>query len=332
VPNSETNLPNQKIVVITPMRNEDWILRPFLTACSAFADYIIVGDHNSNDNSLKICEDFPKVKVIQANFSDFSERDRRNQLLLEAREFGSNNLIFSLDADEFMSENPLITGQIDRMLEFPVGTQFRMDFFNLDKDLKHGWSVKLDPNAFIDDGGLHKHTNDIHFPRLPKRKDAEIVELGKVSIVHLQFVDWHRMMSKHAWYQAWERVNFPKKSAVDIYRRYHHMFVVPARNKMPMPSTWLEHLCEVGIDLGKLAEPKKQYWWDAETRKLIKSYGPEHFRNVDLSGFFRETGPRATSAFWKYVTTTQPYTGGAKYSPIRLAIRFADMILGKFWL
>ncbi len=319
----------RKVVVITPMRNEDWILKPFLTACSAFADHIIIGDHNSTDSSLEICAGFSKVKVVPANYSDFSERQRRNQLLVEARSYGSNNLIFSLDADEFLSENPLRTGLLASMLEFPIGTQFRMKFFNLDKDLKSGWSVKLDPNAFIDDGSLHQHTEDIHFPRLPKTREGSIVELDQVSLIHLQFIDWHRMMSKHAWYQAWERVNFPEKTAVAIYRRYHHMFVVPAKRKKALPTEWRKQLAEAGIDLHELSTPRNEYWWDVETRSLVETFGREHFKNIDLSGYYRESQSQADSIFWRYVTKTQPFTGGGKYSPIRLAIRLSDLILCK---
>ena len=48
-------LEKPKLIVITPVKNESWILEKFLTFTSLWADYIIIADQNSTDNSI---EDF----------------------------------------------------------------------------------------------------------------------------------------------------------------------------------------------------------------------------------------------------------------------------------
>ena len=41
-----------KIIVVTPIKNEDWILDRFLSVTSQFADLIIIADQNSTDKSM----------------------------------------------------------------------------------------------------------------------------------------------------------------------------------------------------------------------------------------------------------------------------------------
>ena len=52
------------IIVITPVRNEAWVLRAFLEATSLWADYIIIADQMSTDGSREIAKKYPKVVLI----------------------------------------------------------------------------------------------------------------------------------------------------------------------------------------------------------------------------------------------------------------------------
>mgnify|MGYP000249071316 CR=1 FL=1 len=75
-----------KIVVITPVKNEAWILERFLSVTSQFADYIIVADQNSTDSSVAICKKFPKVILIENKSGQFNEAERQLLLIQTARE------------------------------------------------------------------------------------------------------------------------------------------------------------------------------------------------------------------------------------------------------
>src|SRR2546425_10654486 len=77
-----------RVVVVTPVRNEAWILERFLSVTSRFADHIIVADQRSSDDSRAICSRYPKVTVIDNPTDEFNERDRQLLLLRQARALG----------------------------------------------------------------------------------------------------------------------------------------------------------------------------------------------------------------------------------------------------
>jgi glycosyltransferase involved in cell wall biosynthesis len=62
-----------KIVVLTPIKNEEWILERFLSVTSQFADLIIIADQNSTDSSRNICQKYPKVKLIENKSDQYDE-------------------------------------------------------------------------------------------------------------------------------------------------------------------------------------------------------------------------------------------------------------------
>jgi glycosyltransferase involved in cell wall biosynthesis len=100
------------------VKNEEWILPSFLAAVSEYADHIILGDHFSTDRSVEIAKAFDKVSVVNSTESDFSEATRRNQLLSCAREFGQENVILSIDADERVT--PVLKQELIDVLAAPT--------------------------------------------------------------------------------------------------------------------------------------------------------------------------------------------------------------------
>src|SRR3989454_11615746 len=95
-----------RIVVVTPVRNEAWILERFLSVTSRFADHIIVADQRSSDDSRAICSRYPKVTVIDNPTDEFNERDRQLLLLRQARALvPPPRGILALEADEILPAN-----------------------------------------------------------------------------------------------------------------------------------------------------------------------------------------------------------------------------------
>jgi glycosyltransferase involved in cell wall biosynthesis len=66
--------------------------------CLDFVDEIVIVDSFSNDKTIEILKKYPKVKVIQNKFQDFTSQ--RNIALQNA----TNNWILFLDADERITE------------------------------------------------------------------------------------------------------------------------------------------------------------------------------------------------------------------------------------
>lgn len=257
-------------MVICPVKDESWILDKFLTAVSLFADHIVVLDHNSTDASREIASRFAKVDLIEYLGTDFDENARRRLLLERARDFGKGNVIFALDADEFLTLN-VLSGEIQEKIQSaPVGTRFRVPLANLRPGLEELWTEKMDPVALVDDGSNFDHDSKIHFPRLPVGKKSKIVDLPNVFLMHLQYADWRRMRSKRRWYMAWERMNYPAKSALRILRRYSHMDVVHTSQTDVVPADWLAEYKKHGVALSELSQALGGYRWDAIVRQWIQ--------------------------------------------------------------
>lgn len=320
-----------KIVVILPVKNESWILGEFLTAASEYADHIIVGDHHSTDDSGLIVSKFPKAILVTAKTKEFSERERREQLLAEARKFGGNNLIISLDADEFLSPDAVTSGLLQNLKNLEPGTHIRFPFFNALPGFEKGWIATIDPVAFIDDGARHPDGLKIHFPRLPRSDTSKILDLEwPNAVIHLQYLDWARMESKHRWYQAWERINFPGKSPLAIFRRYHHMYSMPSKRMVNIPSNWDLSFKEANIDFAAATLASTKYWWDQEVSVLVESHGANFFRYTEVG--LKERLPTISERlFFAYSQSTQKYANLSKWSPLRLTIKLIDISLQYFW-
>ena len=256
-------------MVICPVKDESWVLDEFLTAASLFADHIVVLDHNSTDNSREIAASFPKVDLIEYSKDDFDENARRRLLLDRARQFGEGNVIFALDADEFLTLE-LLTDSIQEIIHSaPEGTRFRVPLANLRPGFEQFWTERMDPIGLVDDGSTFDHDAKIHFPRLPVRKQSKIVDLPKLFLMHLQYVDWNRMLSKRRWYMVWELINYPKKSPLRIIRRYSHMNVIHSSQDSPIPVNWLTDYKARGIDLRELSISSSRYRWDSVVREWV---------------------------------------------------------------
>lgn len=326
---------DRRIIVITPIKNESWILKEFLSAASLYADHIIISDHSSTDNSIQIADTFPKATVIKTKFEKFAESERRDELLIAARQYGVNNLILSIDADEFLTPTLFTSGSLEQLKSQPIGTRFHVPLWNVRPGFDKYWSPGLTPIGFIDDGSNHPGKDAIHFPRIPQKKDAPSLELSKGGLLHLQFIQWDRMMSKHRWYKVWETINFPNKSAVEIFRRYDHMNILPKSALLELDPRHIDEYKEMGVNLKSLENAEKVFWWDAEVKKLVAKHGIKLFRFLDLKGLFTIAPIRVSISmvfFRMYLFITSPLHRYSYLLPLRLALIVLDKAFGRFFV
>ena len=325
--------------MICPVKDESWILDKFLTAVSLFADHIVILDHQSTDNSGEIASRFAKVRLIEYLGPNFDENARRRLLLERARDFGQGNVIFALDADEFLTLN-VISGEIQEKLQSaPSGTRFRVPLANLRPGLEEFWKEKMGPVALVDDGSNFDHDSEIHFPRLPASKKSRIVDLPNVFLMHLQYADWNRMLSKRRWYMAWERINYPAKSALRILRRYSHMDVVHTSQTDMVPADWLDDYKKNGVALSELSQALGTYRWDAIVSQWIQEgkVNDWHllFGETDLQALgFRVAGQKLkeVSQQERYLRLTAAIYSRRRYLFWRIALRIMDEIAARLVL
>lgn len=264
------------VVCLTPVRNEAWILERFLHAASVWADVIIVADQQSDDGSREIVGRFPKARLVENFATNYDEGARQRILLEAARNIPGNRFLVALDADEFLTPGAWSTEEWRATLASDPGTVVRFPWLNVTPDLKHFWrSAPPMPFGFMDDGSDHSGAW-IHSERIPARDECPQVELRETSVLHLQYTDWGRMESKHRWYQCLERLRSPRRSAIDIYRQYHHMDAVSEDQRLPLPAAWVLGYRAIGIDLAPTA-PQPPYRFDLEVLRIFEKHGTRRF-------------------------------------------------------
>lgn len=270
------------IICLTPVKNEEWILEKFLSAASLWADVIIVADQNSSDRSVEIAQSFDKVKLIHNKSESFNEPERQRLLINESRKIPGKNIVIALDADEFLSGNFTQSEDWDKIKKLPRGTviKFKWPFINNKFDKYWAGDNAVMPFGFVDDGSEHIGKK-IHSKRVPCTEESPIYEVNDFVVMHYQFTDWKRMESKHRWYQCYERVQFPEKSDLEIFRTYSHMYRVKSKDMKTVPKKWFAFYLENGVDINTV-KVSERYYWDAEVDKMLSINGSSLFKNIDL--------------------------------------------------
>jgi hypothetical protein len=269
------------IICLTPVKNEAWILERFLRCASLWADVVIVADQRSEDNSGEIARSFDKVMLVDNNSGDYNEREYRRVLLDAARRIPGPRLLVALDADEFLTANFADSAEWRGMPSAAPGTVFDFKWANVLPGVQRYWSPHATwPWAYMDDG--QPIAGDvIHSRRIPESPMKQSRIIREVKFLHYQYADWPRMVSKHRWYQCYERITHPAKRAAVIYRQYHHMDAVPAREIKPIPPEWLSGYTERHIDMFTIPPPQN-YWWDREVILMLQKHGSHTFHQIDI--------------------------------------------------
>ncbi len=270
-----------RIICLTPVKNEAWILEPFLQCTSLWADHIVIADQGSGDESRDICRKFKKVRLVENSSRQFDERARQQLLLSEARKFPAPRFLVTLDADEVLTANFEDSLDWECALRVSPGTVVTFRWVNIHPDLSRGWDPGIDfPWGYMDDGSNHVG-NLIHSPRIPIPANARKLILKQVRVLHYQFTDWDRMRSKHRWYQFQEALLRPERSSIDVYRQYHHMDCLKKDALFSLDENWFAGYEKRGISMRKINKQDK-YWYDRESLAFMAQKGFGDFRNLSV--------------------------------------------------
>ena len=271
------------LICLTPVKDEAWILERSLRCASQWADHIVVADQQSTDGSRAIARGFPKVTLVDNDAPGWDERARQHLLIDTARRLPApgKRILIALDADEALTANWQTSPEWQTLLQAPEGTRIGFRWINVLPGYERTW-IPPDTKWFglVDDGTPHDAIV-IHGPRLPEPEGAPTLVLDDVATLHFQYTDWARMESKQRWYQAWERLTFPEKRPITVYRQYNFMHALPERELHPLRSEWLAAYEEAGIDMRSVRKDE-QYRWDETVVEMLEEHGPQTFRKMNI--------------------------------------------------
>lgn len=267
------------LICITPMKNEAWILRRFLEATSLWADYIVLYDQNSTDESSKIAKEFPKVHYKLNPSVEFNDHNHWGALLDEARKLpGTNKVIFSMDCDEFFSGNTFSSSEWKSFIHSKPGSLMVVDRYNISSNFRF---CKLEMEClmgFVDDGystiGMLSEKKHVHNIRLPYPPGDPIVyKMNRIRLLHYNLLDFDRLRSKLRWYQCFELTLKDKEPNVIINQYYFNREEINSFST-PIPSDrdWFGYYEDAGVDMTSLQKRSIYYWWD---KKILEEYFPK---------------------------------------------------------
>ena len=274
-----------KIVVLTPVRNEEWILETFLKVTSEFADLVIIADQGSTDRSVSICRNFEKVHVVTNQDQKYDEASRQNLLIQTARDLvPGERILLALDSDEILAANAVSTADWQKMLDAKPGTVLIFEKPNLYPSADFCIRYKIDfPGGYVDDNA--KHTGQtIHSIRIPAPDDARKLVLGDIKFLHYALLRPKGQAAKLRMYSVVE--NIAKTKSLFQRRRYYdakddwekHGKVEESDSK------WFSGWERLGIDV-KSIQDEEPYWQDHETFSYLIRYGSLRFWLDDIWEF-----------------------------------------------
>jgi len=239
-----------KIIVITPVKDEDWILDRFLWACSHFADHIVLLNQGSTDRTLEIIDDYDEAVCYENPSPKYDEAYRTEFLVGKVRElYGEGNLIVALDADEiptFPSLDRRLWGTL-RKLE-PGTTVWFAKPDLLSQPMRYLPCNTSFPLAYVDDGA-ETQKKRIHNRRIPGNADGPVYVCQSIIVLHFARIREFEYRARQAMYSVVENINRTKSwyKRVLYYSPQAHLSIARKKSKV-VPRDWAEGYFERGID------------------------------------------------------------------------------------
>lgn len=274
-----TDMSKTKVICILPVKNESWILKNFVECALTWADFIIIGDHNSTDESINIAQHYDRVKVVPLLNPSFDAGARRKILLDEARKIPGKRLIFAIDADEMISANWIDSPEWELMMNAQPGTSFQFDSPYLFPGLEQAYLIGLEC-AFTDDNSEYCGSV-INESRLPETI-GEKYYLHDIKVLHYQHIEPQRLLSRHRFYKCVDIIDKgtrPWAASIEWQDKEVKSYGLPI---VPVDHAWLKGYTWLDEFRSQREPANKVYWWDEEVLNYFDRYGIDRFRKINI--------------------------------------------------
>lgn len=274
----------RKIIVLTPVKNEAWIIEQFLKITSAFADHIIIADQQSSDKSISICEKFQKVTVVKNDSADYREDDRQNLLINKARAlFPGENVLLALDADEIATASSLHPSNWEILRNAPVGSVFYFEkpdlFPDLARCIRHRQSFY--PMGFVDDGNITHEPKKVHSIRVPIKSNSARIDVEDITFLHYSYVRPQVQREKFRFYSLQEAVlgTAPWYRRRRRYRKPNHL--LPLIKAESIVFNWLNYPDSLRWNVDNF-EDCTNSWFNIAAAEMVAKHGEHRFWLDDI--------------------------------------------------
>jgi hypothetical protein len=271
-----------KLVVLTPVRNEAWILPRFLEITGRVADVIIILDQNSTDGSDVMCKAHPKAVVLKNKSDKYDEASRQKILIDAARNLVPGpRVLLALDADEIISADAPGSDDWERGMTAAPGTVWHIEkptfLGGMDQVIRYPDGFPL---GFVDDNSPH-NPKLIHSVRVPMRDDSPVLKLDQIKALHYALLRPQAQSAKARMYAAVENLAGSRHL---LARRQLYGSAKDYSKEGPIeptPRPWLDGWEKLGIDMGTVPDDPP-HWQDFEMLRLFAKHGTTRFWLDDL--------------------------------------------------
>lgn len=253
-----------------------------LTARAAlmWCDALVILDHASTDDTPDIITDVSRehpgrVWRLWVN-GEWDEADHRQMMLDMARRTGATHYA-TIDADELLTGN--LIGRVPlpqpgQQIWLPWVCCWRgLDRYRADASV---WASAYAPVLF-GDGNWTAGDYQMH-RRVPN--GVTRVNHGthaEGGLLHLQFVQWDRLVAKQTLYKLHEVLRYPGRKSIDtINKQYGAAMDETNLGTAPVPDEWWAPYRHLMRHLRLCDAP----WQAAEVERLIDEHGRERFAGL----------------------------------------------------
>lgn len=325
--NPITNTPIH--IVMTPTRNEAWVIRAFLESTTRWADYVIICDQMSTDGTREIVAEYIdkckvesvkcKVLMIDNTNPEFNEAERQRMLVAKAREVaaGRDTLLWGLDADEILAANAFETEDWQRIMHSKPGAVFYFKWAQLTHDKKHYYNPGGSCAWLFHDDGVTPHAYQVlemHSMRIPYPEDEHDVTYVKdFRILHFGPAPLNRVRAKERFYMFvdWQVNHWPP---------YHLGRCYVGSNAYPkelydLPQEWIYSLDKEGWNMWNYVELDESHcWMDDYIYERLDKYPMRSLAKLpiwtpEFLAYYHLPDPRPWYTRWihRYLELTRPY-------------------------
>lgn len=284
-----------KLIGLMTVRNEEAFLAFSARVALRWCDGLVILDHASNDRTAAILRELraeygDRVTLLHEPSPEWAEMSHRQRTLDAAREIGATHCAI-IDADEVLTGNLMgwIRPQVEQLqpgqlLQIPMRNMWRR-LSHYRSDRSPFGSMAITTVAFgvapflswQDANGYPHHHREPYGATGVRRVYPQQLDGG---VMHLQFVQWERLVAKQVLYRMSERTRFLHKRVEDIERMYSLSTNEDGIEIAPAGQDWWEPHADIAHHLDFSAP----IWQAAECKRLMAEYGPEWFEGLNLHG------------------------------------------------